>query len=82
MIAQKSANPVTRICGRGSNRCADIVAAQEFHQIQKFVAACRRQWPGAKIVLRPNEGGPPQGADAPPPNQNLHQKGPDHVSGI
>jgi hypothetical protein len=36
-------------------RCADVVAAQEFHQIQKFVAACRRQWPGAKIVLRPNE---------------------------
>ena len=63
-------------------RCADVVAAQEFHQIQKFAAACRRQWPGAKIVLRPNEGGPPQGADAPPPNQNLHQKGPDHVSGI
>jgi hypothetical protein len=26
--------------------------------------------------------GPPQGADAPPPNQNLHQKGPNHVSGI
>jgi hypothetical protein len=40
--------------------------AQEFHQIQKFVAACRRQWPGAMIVLRPNEGGPPDGADAPP----------------
>jgi hypothetical protein len=36
-------------------RCADLVAAQEFHQIKKFVAACRRQWPGAKIVLRPNE---------------------------
>jgi hypothetical protein len=33
-------------------RCADVVAAQEFHQIQKFVAACRRQWPGA-IMLRP-----------------------------
>ena len=58
--------------------------AQEFYQIQKFAAACRRQWPGAKIVLRPNEGGPPEGADAPPPNQTLHQKekGPDHVSGI
>jgi hypothetical protein len=24
----------------------------ELKQIQKFVAACRRQWPGAKIVLR------------------------------
>jgi hypothetical protein len=34
--------------------------------MQKFVAACRRQWPGAKIVLRPYEGGPPQGANAPP----------------
>ena len=63
-------------------RCADVIAAQEFHQIQKFVAACRRQWPGAKIVLRPLEGGPPQGSDAPPPNQNLHQKRPYHVSGI
>jgi hypothetical protein len=47
-------------------RCADVVAAQEFHQIKKFVAACRQQWPGAKIVLRPNEGGPPEGARAPP----------------
>jgi hypothetical protein len=28
--------------------------AQEFRQIQRFVAACRRQWPGAIIVLRPN----------------------------
>jgi hypothetical protein len=28
--------------------------AQEFHLIQRFVAACRRQWPGAMIVLRPN----------------------------
>jgi hypothetical protein len=63
-------------------RCADVIAAQEFHQIQKFAAACRRQWPGAMIVLRPNQGGPPPGADAPPPDQNLHQKGPDHVSGI
>ena len=63
-------------------RCADVAAAQEFHQIQKFAAACRLQWPGAKIVLRPNEGGPPEGAGAPPPNQNLHRKGPDHVSGI
>jgi hypothetical protein len=46
-------------------RCADVVAAQEFHQIKKFVAACRRQWPGAKIVLRPNEDGAPSGATAP-----------------
>jgi hypothetical protein len=27
-------------------RNADVVAAQEFNQINKFVAACRRQWPG------------------------------------
>jgi hypothetical protein len=56
-------------------RCAEVVASQEFHQIQKFVAACRRQWPGAKIVLWPNDGAS-IGADAPPPDQNLHQKGP------
>ena len=29
--------------------------AREFKQIQKFAAACRRLWPGAKITLRPNE---------------------------
>jgi hypothetical protein len=34
-------------------RRADVAAAQEFHQIKQFVAACRRQWPGAIIVLRP-----------------------------
>jgi hypothetical protein len=26
----------------------------EFYRIQEFVAACRRQWPGAMIVLRPD----------------------------
>jgi hypothetical protein len=36
-------------------RCADTVAAREFYQMQKFVAACRRQWPDAVIVLRPND---------------------------
>jgi hypothetical protein len=55
-------------------RSADLLAAHEFHQIKKFVAACRQQWPGAKIVLRPNESGPPPGAGAPLPNQNLHQR--------
>jgi len=54
---------------------------QEFHQIKKFVAACRRQWPGAMLVLRPNQDGAPAGASA-PPTQNSHQKGPDHESGI
>jgi hypothetical protein len=26
----------------------------EFRAIQKFTAACRQQWPGATIALRPN----------------------------
>jgi hypothetical protein len=47
-------------------RCAEVIAAREFREIQKFAAACRRQWPGAMIVLRPNEGGSPEGADVPP----------------
>ena len=44
-------------------RRAEDADAQEFHQIQNFVAACRRQWPGAMIVLRPD--GAPTGANAP-----------------
>jgi hypothetical protein len=44
-------------------RRSDAANAQEFHQIQQFVAACRRQWPGATIVLRPD--GAPTGASAP-----------------
>jgi hypothetical protein len=44
-------------------RRTDVAAAQEFHQIKQFVAACRRQWPGATIVLRPN--GATIGANAP-----------------
>ena len=43
---------------------AEMLDAQEFHQIKKFVAACRRQWPGAMIVLRPDSA--PTGANAPP----------------
>jgi hypothetical protein len=65
--------------GTPEQRYAEMLDAQEFHQIKKFVAACRQQWLGAKIVLRPNDGGSPEGADAPPPNQNLHPKGTDHV---
>jgi len=42
-------------------RRADAVNAQEFHQIQQFVGECRRQWPGAMIVLRPD--GAPIGAN-------------------
>ena len=38
--------------------------AREFQKIQKFIAACRQQWPGAKIVLRPNEDDASSGADA------------------
>ncbi len=45
-------------------RRAEDADAQEFHRIQKFVAACRRHWPGATIVLRPD--GAPTGANAPP----------------
>jgi hypothetical protein len=56
--------------GTPEQRYAEMLDAQEFHQIKKFVAACRRQWPGAKIVLRPNDGGPPQGADAPPNSES------------
>jgi hypothetical protein len=33
-------------------------------QIQEFVAACRRRWPGAKIVIRPTMDAAPQGASA------------------
>jgi hypothetical protein len=39
--------------------------AQEFILIKRFVAACRQQWPGAKIVLRPNQDGASTGASAP-----------------
>src|SRR6185437_14829209 len=45
---------------------ADLVAAHEFHRITQFAAACRRQWPNAKITLRPDHYGPSTGADAPP----------------
>jgi hypothetical protein len=49
--------------GTPEQRNADIANAQEFHQIQKFVAACRRRWPGAMIVLRPD--GASSGANTP-----------------
>jgi hypothetical protein len=55
-------------------RRADLLASQEFNLIKKFVAACRRQWPDAVIVLRPNQDDAPAGASA-PSTQNLHQKG-------
>jgi hypothetical protein len=42
---------------------AEVLDAQEFHRIKEFVAACRRQWPGAMIVLRPD--GAPMGANVP-----------------
>jgi hypothetical protein len=45
-------------------RRSDATNAQEFHQIQQFVAECRRLWPGAIIVLRP-DGAPTSGAGAP-----------------
>jgi hypothetical protein len=49
--------------GGPEQRHADAANAQEFLQITKFIAACRRQWPGAMIVLRPD--GAPIVADAP-----------------
>ncbi|MGO9046169.1 MAG: hypothetical protein ACLQFW_04670 [Xanthobacteraceae bacterium] len=57
-------------------RYAEMLDAQEFHQIKKFVAACRRQWPGAKIVLRPESA--PTGANAlpnlnPAPGVEIHE---------
>src|SRR5690348_3285872 len=65
----RAADAQTRV-GTPQQRDADVAAAQEFHQIKKFVAACRRQWPGAMIVLRPE--GAPTGANAPPnPGRNL-----------
>jgi hypothetical protein len=51
---------------------ADVVAAQEFYRITKFVAACRRQWPGATIVLRPD--GASSGARAPIQPEAAHQE--------
>jgi hypothetical protein len=48
--------------------------AQEFFQIQRFVAAFRQQWPGAKIVLRPEQGGASAGANASPTTLQSHQK--------
>jgi hypothetical protein len=46
-------------------RHSEMSDAQEFFQIQRFVAACRQQWPGAKIVLRPNHDVASIGANAP-----------------
>jgi hypothetical protein len=44
-------------------RRAEMLDAQQFDRIKEFVAACRRQWPGAVIVLRPD--GAPMGANGP-----------------
>jgi hypothetical protein len=37
----------------------------EFREIQRFTAACRKQWPGAKITLRPNSSFAPQRENPP-----------------
>jgi len=55
-------------------RSLETSDAQEFFQIQRFVAACRQQWPGAKIVLRPKQDGAPAGANVPPTTPQSHQK--------
>jgi hypothetical protein len=63
---------------RGKRGCMAIKMSRdrEYEQIRKFVAACRRQWPGAKIVLWPNDGAS-IGAEA-PINPNTHLKENDH----
>jgi hypothetical protein len=60
----RGADAGTQVGSPQQHRGADGAAEQEFHQIQKFVAACRRQWPGAMIVLWPDDA--PTGANAPP----------------
>ena len=69
----RAQQPLTHFAGAparaAERRRAEDADAQQFHQIQKFVAACRRQWPGAMIVLRPD--GAPVGASA-PSNLNPH----------
>jgi hypothetical protein len=35
-------------------KCHDRCERTEWSQIKKFATACRRQWPGAMIVLRPD----------------------------
>ena len=54
-------------------RRSDAANAQEFHQIQQFVAECRRHWPGAMIVLRPD--GAPTGASTPIQPETRHREG-------
>jgi hypothetical protein len=50
------------------------MTSDEFYRIQKFVAACRRQWPGAMIVLRPNQSDASTGAKSVVLSLNPHQK--------
>jgi hypothetical protein len=50
--------------GTPEQRYAEMLDAQEFHRIKEFVAACRRQWPGARIVLRPDHDAASAPADA------------------
>jgi hypothetical protein len=62
--AQRRPARVASAHARGRDQhLADLVAAREFQEITQFVAACRQQWPGAMIVLRPD--GAPTGANAP-----------------
>lgn len=53
-------------------RRGEMIDAQEFHQITEFVAACCRQWPGAMIVLRPDDAS--VGANAPIQLENGHRE--------
>ena len=63
-------------------RRADDVAAQGFHQIKKFAAACRRQWPGARIVLRPDHDAASAPADARADNLTPKRNGGSNGSGM
>jgi hypothetical protein len=36
-------------------KAIDAEERQKFERIQKFVAECRRHWPGSKIVIRASD---------------------------
>lgn len=65
---------IARALGSGASRHNATADAQEFYQIRRFVAACRQQWPGARIVLRPDQDGAPKSAYAPPITLKPHPK--------
>jgi hypothetical protein len=53
----------------------------ELQRIKRFVAACRRHWPGAMIVLRPDtstDAAPRRSADQTSKTPGLARKGNSH----